>query len=101
MGKYLDILKRAEAEQGARDTSDQSDRRAAPVNRLADFGRLSRFGRTPPVLSNALAALERRCPDRIEVVDWQQAVADGRRFLAQWGDQAVALEWTASDLFGL
>ena len=29
------------------------------------------------------------------------AVEDGRRFLAQWGDQAEALGWTVRDLFGL
>jgi hypothetical protein len=28
-------------------------------------------------------------------------VEDGRRFLAQWGDQAAALGWTVRDLFGL
>jgi hypothetical protein len=28
-------------------------------------------------------------------------VQDGRRFLAQWGEQASALGWTARDLFGL
>jgi len=32
---------------------------------------------------------------------WQQAVADGKTFLAQWGEQAEALGWTAKDLFGL
>jgi ABC transporter substrate binding protein len=32
---------------------------------------------------------------------WQQAVEDGRRFLARWGKQAEALGWTARDLFGL
>jgi len=32
---------------------------------------------------------------------WQQAVEDGRRFLATWGKQAEALGWTARDLFGL
>lgn len=26
---------------------------------------------------------------------------DGRRFLAKWGPQAEALQWTARDLFGL
>ena len=26
---------------------------------------------------------------------------DGERFLAEWGDQAEALGWTARDLFGL
>jgi hypothetical protein len=35
------------------------------------------------------------------VADWQQAVEDGRRFLARWGEQTKALGWTAHDLFGL
>jgi hypothetical protein len=48
-----------------------------------------------------LAALHERCPDRIEVDDWQQAIEDGRRFLAHWGEQAAALGWTARDLFRL
>jgi len=51
--------------------------------------------------AKALAALERRCPDYVEANRWWQAVEDGRRFLARWGDQAVALGWTAEDLFGL
>jgi hypothetical protein len=34
-------------------------------------------------------------------VRWQQAVEDGRRFLALWGEQAHALGWTARELFGL
>jgi hypothetical protein len=37
----------------------------------------------------------------VPVARWQQAVEDGTRFLAQWGDQAAALGWTADDLFGL
>src|SRR5262249_46838966 len=36
-----------------------------------------------------------------DVADWQQAVEDGRRFLAQWGERAEVLGWTARDLFGL
>jgi hypothetical protein len=32
---------------------------------------------------------------------WEQAVEDGRRFLARWGAEAEALGWTARDLFGL
>jgi hypothetical protein len=50
---------------------------------------------------HTIAALRKRCPDYVEVGRWQQAVKDGRRFLAQWGDQAAALGWTAKDLFGL
>jgi integrase len=32
---------------------------------------------------------------------WQQAVADGRRFVTQFGEQAEALGWASADLFGL
>jgi hypothetical protein len=42
-----------------------------------------------------------RCPDYVEADRWEQAVEDGRRFLAKWGDKAAALGWTARDLFGL
>lgn len=28
-------------------------------------------------------------------------IADGRRFIARWGDQASALGWSVSNLFGL
>jgi hypothetical protein len=84
MGHYLDILRRAEAEHC--DKSDESDK-------SPPFGRLCRFGRT-------LQALEQRCPAYFEPADWRQAVADGRRFLATWAEQAAALGWTARELFG-
>ena len=93
MGKYLDILARAET----CDKSDKSDKSPPPVVQHTaknTFGRLNRFGR-------AFSALEARCPDRVPTDRWQQAVEDGRTFLAQWGDQAHALGWTAKDLFGL
>ena len=45
--------------------------------------------------------LESKCPDHVDIRDWQQCVEDGRRFLAQWGEQAEALGWTGKDLFGL
>jgi hypothetical protein len=45
--------------------------------------------------------LERRCPDYVEAERWRQCVEDARRFLASWGDQALALGWAASELFGL
>jgi hypothetical protein len=51
--------------------------------------------------AKSLAALERRCPEHVEAQRWQQAVEDGRRFLATWGKQAEAMGWTAQDLFGL
>ena len=69
---------------------------------------LSRFsgGETPrqvvpPAYAPTLAALECRCPDHIYTADWRQAVEDGRRFLARWGERAAALGWTARGLFGL
>jgi hypothetical protein len=95
MGKYLDILARAEI----RDISDQGDQSLPsliPVDHAEQipFGRLSRFCRT-------FSALEARCPDLVPVDRWQIAVDDGRAFLARWGEQAEALGWTARDLFGL
>jgi hypothetical protein len=86
LGKYLDILKRAE-EAERYDINDINDK-------SPPFGRLSRFGRT-------LSTLESRCPDLVSADRWQQAVADGQRFLARWEKQAHALGWTAKDLFGL
>ena len=48
-----------------------------------------------------LAILRERCPDHVDLHDWQLAVEDACRFLAQWGEQAELLGWTARDLFGL
>jgi hypothetical protein len=93
MGKYLDILARAEA-YDQNDLNDQRGRPAAPGRPEGGFGRFGRFGRT-------LSALEARCPDLVPAARWQAAVEDGRRFLARWGEQADALGWTARDLFGL
>jgi hypothetical protein len=45
--------------------------------------------------------VELTCPDHIDPADWQRAIADGRRFLVQWGQQAKVLGWTPRDLFGL
>jgi len=97
MGKYLDILARAEA-YDKNDRNDKSPPLSGPVVHesapLIPFGRLSRFGRI-------LSALEARGPDLVPIDRWQLAVQDGRHFLAQWGEQAEALGWTIKDLFGL
>src|SRR5262249_19031243 len=96
MGKYLAILDRS-VERGTCDKSDISDESSVAVvcaQPPADFGRLSRFGRT-------LDVLESRCPEFVPVERWQRAVEDGRRFLAQWGGPAAAPAWTARALFGL
>ena len=41
------------------------------------------------------------CQAYVEAKRWRQAVEDARRFVAEWGEQAAALGWTANDLFGL
>jgi hypothetical protein len=45
--------------------------------------------------------LQLRPPAHIPVARWQQCVDDGKRFLAKWGEQAQALNWSSADLFGL
>lgn len=47
------------------------------------------------------AYLQLRPPAFVESPRWKQCVADGSRFLAVWGEQAQALNWTSADLFGL
>jgi hypothetical protein len=83
MGRYLDILKRAEKVE----TYDKK----RPKRQKPPFGRISRFGRT-------LTTLESRCPELVVPERWQQTVVDAQRFLARWDEQAHALGWTAKDL---
>jgi hypothetical protein len=52
-------------------------------------------------LISLLSQLEARCPELVDPGSWQQAIEDGRRFLARWGEQAETLGWTSRDLFGL
>jgi hypothetical protein len=47
------------------------------------------------------AFLQLKCPALVDVARWRQAVEDGSKFLALWGEQAEALGWTSADLFGL
>jgi hypothetical protein len=61
----------------------------------------------PPKASKVLRyqrtffALEARCPEHVDYDRWQEAIADGKRFLATWGAQAEALGWTSANLFCL
>jgi hypothetical protein len=87
MGKYLDLARKPFA--GTTNTTEHD--RSRPEPPLVVFGRI---GRTCKVL-------EQRCPDHVSMGRWQQAVEDGRRFMARWGKQAEALGWDAKDLFGL
>jgi hypothetical protein len=97
VGKYLDILKSCGS-----DISDQSVKSSSPGACGVDIGRFDRFCRDPLRFCQAAAdALERRCPDHVHHERWQQAIADGHRFLGQWYEKAAELSWTARDLFGL
>jgi len=87
MGKYLDLARKPFA--GTTNTTDHD--RSPPEAPLVVFGRIGR----------PCKLLEQRCPDRVPIGRWQQAVEDGRRFMARWGKQAEALGWDAKDLFGL
>jgi len=51
--------------------------------------------------SATLTALRWRCPDLIEAGRWRDAISDAESFLSAWGPQALALGWTARELFGL
>ena len=87
MGKYLDLVRKPLA--GTTNTTEHD--RSPSQTPLVVFGRIGRICRE----------LERRCPAHVPAMRWEQAVEDGRRFLARWGAEAEALGWTARDLFGL
>jgi hypothetical protein len=99
--RYLDVLDRvAEAHAKAKSAKSaksgpRTKAEAAQNSQNAQNSHAqNRFCRT-------LSALEARCPDLVPDAHWQQAIEDGRAFLAKWGRQAEALCWTARDLFGL
>jgi hypothetical protein len=97
MGKYLDIIAQAEGCAVSAESAVTPTKSSTPQigSNLSDtFPRFSRFSRT-------LSALESRCPELVPTDRWQRCVWDGRRFVAQWGEQAERLGWTSADLFGL
>ena len=49
----------------------------------------------------AFAALCSTCPVGVPEPRWRQAIADAERFLAEWGETAPKLGWSARDLFDL
>jgi hypothetical protein len=55
----------------------------------------------PGPFAEDYANLLANCPDDVPEDSWHRAIEDSRTFLAQWGNQADALGWTADDLFGL
>jgi hypothetical protein len=90
VSRYLDILRKTTREAANCEKSEIREDRSL----ISQFASSHQHARV-------LATLESRCPDHVPTDHWQQAVEDGRRFLAQWGAQADALGWTARDLFGL
>ena len=98
--RYLDVLDRV-AEAHANAKSAKSAKSAPRTNpEVAQNSQNAQNSHARTLLS-VLAALEARCPDHVPTVRWQQAVEDGRAFLAKWVGQAEALGWSARDLFGL
>jgi hypothetical protein len=89
LSRYLDLVRKATREPANCEKSEIRGGRSL----------ISQFASSQQRLS--LAAIESRCPDHVAADHWQQAVDDGRRFLAQWGEKAEALGWSAGDLFGL
>jgi hypothetical protein len=85
VGKYLDIIRRAEAEARSRQTPPSPESIPTPDNPY----------------TGTLDALRARCPDHVPAERWWRAIADSDAFLTQWGEQAQALGWTARDLWGL
>jgi hypothetical protein len=80
---------------GTRDTlSENPEKMGRPLGQYSPDTRVGPYGRV-------FSTLCERCPAHVEPARWQQALQDGRRFLAEWGEQAEALGWTARDLFGL
>jgi hypothetical protein len=100
--RYLDVLERvAQAHANAKSAkSAKSALRGRAQNSHAQ-GQASKRGSEQNPYCSTIATLEARCPDFVPVDRWQQAVSDGKTFLARWGEQAHSLGWTARDLFGL
>jgi hypothetical protein len=92
MGRLLDILDRALAES-----------KGLPLVASVALAAAAQQTIIPPrhPYDETLATLEARVPAHVDRADWELAVADARRFLAQWDEQAQALGWSVRDLFGL
>jgi hypothetical protein len=56
---------------------------------------------TPLRYQRTFAHLQLQPPAYVPENRWRQCVEDGHRFLVTWGEQAEALGWTSTDLFGL
>lgn len=101
MGRFADLLDRPSEVDYALRPNDKDDKRSTTKTTKGSFGRFGRFVVTRNSFLEALANLERRCPDHIPTDRWQQCVRNAERFLADWGQQAESLGWSEGDLFEL
>ena len=106
MSRYLDIARKGSCERAKRELSEPvatTPHVPTPLQPEATTNSPnSRFAASQKLsFQDVLAVLESRCPDHVDADRWHRAVADGKRFLATWGEQAQALGWTSADLFGL
>jgi hypothetical protein len=106
MSRYLDIARKGSCERAKREkgelvaTAPHVPTPLQPVD--ATNSPNSQFACSQrPSYQHVLAVLECRCPDHVDVERWHRAVADGKRFVGLWGEQASSLGWTNRDLFGL
>jgi hypothetical protein len=102
VGKYLDLVRKAQKLKSIGDRSDESDKSPPLVASVALVATANenRDGTGIPY-ARTLGALRSRCPDYVPHPRWGQALADSERFVAEWGPQAQALEWSPRDLWGL
>jgi hypothetical protein len=106
MSRYLDIARKGSCERAKRELSEPvatAPHVPTPLQPMAATNSPnSQFAASQkPSYQHVLAVLESRCPDHVDVERWNKAVADGRRFVGLWGEQASSLGWTNRNLFGL
>jgi hypothetical protein len=103
---YLKTFRKAVQKSPECDKSDISDKspsykNTVSENLLSHKTLMSPVGDRKKPFADDFATLERCRPDYVDHARWQQAVEDGRRLLATWGEQAAALGWSGEELFGL
>src|SRR5262245_61719172 len=106
MSRYLDIARRGSHERTKHELHETVATTlhvpAPPQPEAATNSSNSYFVRSSKLhYQDVLAVLESRCPDYVDADRWHRAIADGKRFLSAWGEQALGLGWSNRDLFGL
>ena len=105
MSRYLDIARKGSCERAKREKCElvatAPHRLALLQPEAATNSQNSQFASSQRPYQHVLSVLESRCPDLVDRSRWLLAVADGKRFVSSWGEQASSLGWTNRDLFGL